>query len=143
MSCRFGLSCFYFCSPATPSRLPVHPWRPDGPHLRGIALELRHLASRCQFPRAGLELRDLALQFERRAENLDDVTEQRSVLPGVRWVQFDLADEEVSALRKLLTDAVEYDRYPLALRIQALRRILAKFGPLAMPSLLPRAVEAD
>jgi hypothetical protein len=121
----------------------VHPWRPDGAHLRGIALELRHLASRCQFPRARLELRDLAVQFERRADSLDDVTEQRSVLPGVRWIQYDLTDEEVSALRKLLTDAVEYDRYPLALRIQAWRRILAKFGPPALSSPLPRAAEAD
>jgi len=73
------------------------------------------------------------VQFEQKADNLDDVSEQLSVLPGVRWIQFDLADEEVSALRKLLTDAVEYDRYPLALRIHALRRILAKFGPMAPP----------
>src|SRR5215469_7465783 len=86
----------------------MHAWRPDGAHLRGIAFELRDLASRCQFPRARLELRDLAVQFERRADHLDDVTEQRSVLPGVRWTQFDLADEEASALRKLLTDAVEF-----------------------------------
>jgi hypothetical protein len=108
----------------------VYAWRPDGAHLRGIALELRHLASRCQFPRARLELRDLAVQFERRADHLDDVTEQRSVLPGVRWIQFDLTDEEVSALRKLLADAIDYERYPLSLRIQALRRILVKFGSL-------------
>jgi hypothetical protein len=109
----------------------VYAWRPDGAHLRDIALELRDLASRCQYPRPRLELRDLAAQFERRADHLDDVTEQRSVLPGVRWIQFDLTDEEVSALRKLLADAIDYDRYPLSLRIQALRRILAKFGPLA------------
>jgi hypothetical protein len=50
---------------------------------------------------------------------------------GVRWIQFDLTDEEVSALRKLLADAIDYERYPLSLRIQALRRILAKFVPLA------------
>jgi len=109
----------------------MHAWRPDGAHLRGIALELRELASRCQFQRARLQLRDLAVQFERRADHLEDVTEQRSVLLGVRWIQFDLTDEEVSALRKLLTDAIEYDRFPLSLRIQALRCILAKFGPLA------------
>jgi hypothetical protein len=83
------------------------------------------------------------VQFERRADSLDDVTELRSVLPGVRWIQFDLADEEVSALRKLLTDAVECDRYPLALRIRALRCILAKFAPLALSSRLPRAAGAD
>jgi hypothetical protein len=88
-------------------------------------------------------MRDLAVQFERKAERLDDATEQRSVLPGVRWTQFELDDEEVSALQKSLTDAVEYDRYPLALRIQAWRRILAKFGSPAMPSPLPRALEAD
>src|SRR5215469_6479819 len=109
----------------------MHAWRPDGAHLRGIAFELRDLASRCQFPRARLELRDLAVQFERRAEHLDDVTEQRSVLPGVRWIQFDLSNEEVSALQKLLTNAIENDRFPLSLRIQALRCILAKFGPFA------------
>jgi hypothetical protein len=108
----------------------MHPWRPDGAHLRGVALELRDLASRCQFPRARLELRDLAMQFERRADHLDDVTEQRSVLPGVRWIQFDLSDEEVSTLQKLLTNAIENDRFPLSLRIHALQRILAKFGPL-------------
>jgi hypothetical protein len=45
-------------------------------------------------------------------------------------MQFDLTDEEASALRKLLADAIEYDRYPVSLRIRALRRILAKFGPL-------------
>jgi hypothetical protein len=122
--------------------LSVHAWRPDGAHLRDIALELRDLASRCQFPRARLELRDLAVQFERRAADLDDVTERRSVIPGVRWMQFDLADEEVSALRKLLAEVVEYDRYPLALRIQALRRILAKFGPMASRSPLRRAAAA-
>ena len=109
----------------------MHAWRPDGAHLRGIAFELRDLASRCQFPRARLELRDLTVQFERRAEHLDDVTEQRSVLPGVRWIQFDLSNEEVSALQKLLTNAIENDRFPLSLRIQALRCILAKLGPLA------------
>jgi hypothetical protein len=50
------------------------------------------------------------------------------VIPGVRWIQFDLTDQEVSALQKLLSDRVEHDCYPLSLRIQALRRILAKFG---------------
>jgi hypothetical protein len=108
----------------------VHPWRPDGAHLRGIALELRHLASRCQFPRTRLELPDLAVQFERRADSLDDVTEQRSVLPGVRWIQFDLTDEEV---RKMLADAIDYERYPLSRRIQTLCGILAKFGPMGPP----------
>ena len=88
-------------------------------------------SGRCHFPRAGLELRDLAKQFEQRADYLDDVVEQRSVVPDIRWIQFDLADKEVSALRTLLADAVEYNHFPLSLRILALRCILAKFGPLA------------
>jgi hypothetical protein len=29
-------------------------------------------------------------------------------------IQFDLTDEESSTLRKLLADAIEYDRYPLS-----------------------------
>jgi hypothetical protein len=45
-------------------------------------------------------------------------------------MQFDLTDEESSALRKLLADAIEYDRYPLSPRVQTLRRILAKFEPM-------------
>jgi|SRR6516162_732239 hypothetical protein len=73
------------------------------------------------------------VQFERKADHLDDMTGQRSVVPGVRWIQFDLTEEEASALRKLLADAIDYDRYPLSLRIQALRRILVKFEPLAPP----------
>jgi hypothetical protein len=47
-------------------------------------------------------------------------------------MQFDLTEEESSALRKLLADAVD-DRYPLSPRVQTLRRILAKFEPLAPP----------
>jgi hypothetical protein len=109
----------------------MHAWRPDGAQLHHIALKLRDIAGRCQFPRAGLELRDLAEQFERRADHLDDVTEQRSVVPGIRWMQFDLTDKEVSAVRRLLADAIEYNHFPLSLRIWALRCILAKFGPLA------------
>jgi len=45
--------------------------------------------------------------------------------------KFDLTDEESSALRKSLTDAIEYDRYPLSPRVQMLRGILMKFGPMA------------
>jgi len=60
----------------------VHAWRPNGAHLRVIALALRDLATRRQFASDGLELRDLAVQFERRADLLDDVAEQRSVLPA-------------------------------------------------------------
>ena len=46
-------------------------------------------------------------------------------------MQLDLTDEEASALRKLLADAIEDDRYPLSPRVQALRRILAKLEPIA------------
>ena len=47
-------------------------------------------------------------------------------------MQLDLTDES-SALRRLLIDTIEYDRYPLSPRIQTLLRILAKFEPLAPP----------
>jgi hypothetical protein len=33
----------------------------------------------------------------------------------------------------VLADAIEYDRYPLSHRVQTLRGIFAKFGPLAPP----------
>jgi hypothetical protein len=42
-------------------------------------------------------------------------------------MRFDLNEEETAALRKLLADAIEYDRYPLSPRIQTLKRILPKF----------------
>ena len=45
-------------------------------------------------------------------------------------MQLDLDDEENLALLNLLTDAIETDRYPLSPRVQVLRRILAKFGPI-------------
>jgi hypothetical protein len=48
-------------------------------------------------------------------------------------MQLDLTDEEASALQKLLADAIEYDRYPLSPRVQALRRTLAKLEPIAPP----------
>jgi hypothetical protein len=48
-------------------------------------------------------------------------------------MQLDLTDEEASALRKLLADAIEYDRFPLSRRIQTLWGILAKFGPMGPP----------
>ena len=46
-------------------------------------------------------------------------------------MRLDLSDEETSALLNLLTATIENDRYPLSPRIQTLRGILAKFGPLA------------
>jgi hypothetical protein len=48
-------------------------------------------------------------------------------------MQLDLTDEEASALRTLLADTIEYDRYPLSPRVQMLRGILAKFAPMAPP----------
>jgi len=46
-------------------------------------------------------------------------------------MRLDLTDEEALALRNLLTKTIENDRYPLSPRIQTLRGILAKFGPIA------------
>jgi len=46
-------------------------------------------------------------------------------------MHFDLSDEETFALLHLLTETIENDRYPLSPRIQTLRSILAKFGPMA------------
>jgi hypothetical protein len=45
-------------------------------------------------------------------------------------MQLDLTEEETFALLNLLIDAIEADRYPLSPRVQMLRAILAKFGPL-------------
>src|SRR5713101_6128173 len=50
-----------------------------------------------------------------------------------RTMRFDLNEEETAALRKLLADAIEYDRYPLSPRVQTLKRILSKFLPKAPP----------
>ena len=46
-------------------------------------------------------------------------------------MRLDLTDEETFALLNLLTETIENDRYPLSPRIQTLRGILAKFGPIA------------
>ena len=48
-------------------------------------------------------------------------------------MRFDLNEEETAALRKLLADAIDYDRYPLSPRVQTLKRILSKFLPKAPP----------
>jgi len=42
-----------------------------------------------------------------------------------------LTDEETFALRNVLTQTIENDRYPLSPRVQVLRGILAKFGQIA------------
>ena len=41
----------------------------------------------------------------------------------------DLTDEETAALVRLLSDAINNDRYPLSPRIQTLKGILAKIRP--------------
>jgi hypothetical protein len=46
-------------------------------------------------------------------------------------MHLDLSDEETLALLNLLTRTIENDRYPLSPRVQTLRGILAKFGPMA------------
>lgn len=46
--------------------------RPNGNHLRKVAVELREIASRCQFRGARQELRDLAKRFERRADHFEN-----------------------------------------------------------------------
>jgi hypothetical protein len=48
-------------------------------------------------------------------------------------MDLDLTDEETLALLNLLTEAIEADRYPLSPRIQTLRGVLAKFGPMGAP----------
>jgi len=46
-------------------------------------------------------------------------------------MQLDLSDEETFALLNLLTETIERDKFPLAPRVQVLRGIVAKFGPMA------------
>jgi hypothetical protein len=45
-------------------------------------------------------------------------------------MQLDLSDEETLALLNLLVETIEADKFPLSPRVQILRAILAKFGPL-------------
>lgn len=44
-------------------------------------------------------------------------------------MQLDLNDEETAALTRLLTDAIDADRYPLSPRIQTLKGVLGKIRP--------------
>jgi hypothetical protein len=41
----------------------------------------------------------------------------------------DLTDDETAALERLLSDAIDRDRYPLSPRIKMLKGILAKIRP--------------
>jgi hypothetical protein len=45
--------------------------------------------------------------------------------------RLELADEETFALLNLLVETIEADKFPLSPRVQILRAILAKFGPMA------------
>jgi hypothetical protein len=62
-------------------------------------------------------------------------------------MHLDLSDGETFALLNLLTKTIENDRYPLSPRIQTLRGILTKFGPMAPapppPARPPTAEERD
>ena len=62
-------------------------------------------------------------------------------------MHLDLSEEETFALLNLLTKTIENDRYPLSPRIQTLRGILTKFGPMAPapppPARPPTAEERD
>jgi hypothetical protein len=51
---------------------------------------------------------------------------------SLQWasVKLDLSDEETFALINLLTEVIEADRYPPSPRVETLRAILAKFGPM-------------
>lgn len=49
----------------------------------------------------------------------------------------DLTDEETAALVRLLSDAIDSDRYPLSPRIQTLKAILAKLKPEPVREPLP------
>jgi hypothetical protein len=44
-------------------------------------------------------------------------------------MELDLTDEETAALERLLSDAIDRDRYPLSPRIKMLKGILAKMRP--------------
>lgn len=44
-------------------------------------------------------------------------------------MQFDLNNDEIAALARLLANTINADRYPLSPRIQLLKAILGKFRP--------------
>jgi hypothetical protein len=45
-------------------------------------------------------------------------------------MQLELTDDETFALINLIVEAIEADKFPLSPRVQILRAILAKFGPM-------------
>ena len=61
-----------------------------------------------------------------------------TLLPSSGAMHLDVSNEETLALLNLLTQTIENDRYPLSPRVQTLRGILAKFGPMASTPPPPR-----
>jgi len=55
-------------------RLRQNEWPPDADHYRELAKELRDVAQGCRFPRERLEIVQLALKFEQRAERIEKST---------------------------------------------------------------------
>ena len=47
----------------------------------------------------------------------------------LKGMQLDLTDDETAALERLLSDAIDRDRYPLSPRIKSLKGVLAKIRP--------------
>jgi hypothetical protein len=57
-------------------------------------------------------------------------------------MELDLTDDETAALGRLLSDAIDRDRYPLSPRIKMLKGILAKIRPEPpKASLAPKGLE--
>jgi hypothetical protein len=52
-------------------------------------------------------------------------------------MHFDLSDEEITALTRLLIDTIDGDRFPFSTRIQMLKAILSKIRPEPMREPLP------
>jgi hypothetical protein len=52
-------------------------------------------------------------------------------------MNLDLTDDESAALERLLSDAIDRDRYPLSPRIKMLKGIRAKIKPERKPKSLP------
>ena len=55
----------------------------------------------------------------------------RQALPYFKIMTLNLTDDEASALAKHLRQAIEHDLYPLALRLDPLKAILANLEPAA------------
>jgi hypothetical protein len=55
----------------------------------------------------------------------------------LKGVELDLTDDETAALERLLSDAIDRDRYPLSPRVKTLKGILAKIKPERRPEPLP------